>query len=387
MRKVVYILLSIVLTGVLNSYATNTLLDVYQTVKPNDDIKTLFDNEQYQEIVNRYAGTPRTLSADELTYVARSYSQLGDLHNAKKYVDMAIKKDSKNAKAYYTRGTFNNTTGNYIEALGDLQQAIMLAPKQAEYYTELGDVYLSQDNYPEALMNYRKAVKLPQPSEKAYYMIGAVYAGRNDLEKALDTLYVAKSKIVKDKELYVTLLYNIGKIEYDKKNYKKAVEAYQELIEFFPDDYYSIEKVVQCYNAQKAYDRADDVKTKLYVAHNEGLLSSSSMSDMFSIDNFLVGEKEISAYERFEEPSCRATFAKNIFYVVGKNGNIESTIFLEYNMPEIEGTPGQYQLVMEKDAKRYTYNVVFDEGIRYGMLQPYIIDVVSGKLKPSTENK
>lgn len=385
MRKVVYVLLLILLSGVLNSYATESLFDVYQTVKPNEDIKALFDNEQYQEIVNRYAGTPRTLSADELTYIARSYSQLGDLSNAKKYVDMAIQKDVKDAKAYYIRGTFNNATGNYIEALGDLQQAIHLAPKQAEYYTELGDVYLSQDNYPEALMNYRKAIMLPQPSEKAYYMIGSVYAGRNDVQKALDTFYVAKTKIVKDKELYVTLLYNIGNMEYDKKNYKKAVEAYEELIGFFPNDYYSIGKVVQCYNAQKAYDQASNTKDKLYAAYKEGLLSSSSMSDMFCIDNFSVGEKEVSAYERFEEPSCRATFIKNIFYVAGKAGNIESTIFLEYNMPEKEGDAGQYYLVMEKDGKRYSYNsVIFDEGIRYETLQPYIIDVVSGKLKASS---
>ncbi|MFV0417624.1 MAG: tetratricopeptide repeat protein [Dysgonomonas sp.] len=384
MRKVVYVLLLMLLSGGLNSYATGSLFDVHQTVKPNDDIKTLFDNEQYQDIVNRYAATPRNLSADELTYVARSYYQLGDLPNARKYVDMAVQKDVRFAKAYYIRGTFNNTTGNYIGALGDLQQAIQLAPKQAEYYTELGDVYLSQDNYSEALMNYRKAIKLPQPSEKAYYMIGAVYAGRNDIEKALDTFYVAKTKIVKDKELYVTLLYNIGKIEYDKKNYKKAVEAYRELIEFFPDDYYSIEKVIQCYNAQKDYDQADNTKDKLYVAYRDGLLSSSSMSDMFCTDNFLVGEKEVSAYERFEEPSCRSTFVKNIFYIADRAGNIESTIFLEYNMPEQEGAKGQYQLVMEKDTKRHTYNVVFDEGIRYATLQPYVIDVINGKLKPSS---
>lgn len=385
MKKVVYILFLITLLVPSGSYATKSLFDTNQAVKPNDDIKTMFDSELYQAIINHYAATPRTLSADELTYVARSYYQLGDLPNAKKYVDMSIQKDPKFAKAYYIRGTFSNTTGDYLQALVDLQQAILLSPKQAEYFTELGDVYLSQDNYPEALINYRKATKLPQPSEKAYYMIGAVYAGRNEMDKALDTFYVAKTKIVKDKELYVTLLYNIGKIEFDKKDYKKAVETYQDLIEFFPDDYYSIEKVVQCYNAQKAYTQADNVKTKLYTAYQEGLLSSSSMSDMFCIDNFSVGEKEVSAYERFEEPSCHSVFIKNIFYVAGKAGNIESTIFLEYHQSEKEGAAGQYQLVMEKDGKRYPYSsVIFDEGIRYETLQPYIIDAVSDKLKPSS---
>lgn len=383
MRKVVCILLLIALSGGLNINAANPLLGVFQTVKPNEDIKAMFENEQYQAIIDRYAGTPRNLSSDELTYVSRSYFQLGEIPNARKYVDMAIQKDSKFAKAYYVRGMFSNVAGDYIQALTDLQQAIMLDSTQAEYYTELGDVFLSQNNYTEALINYRKATSLPQPSEKAYYMIGAVYAGRNDIDRALDTFYVAKTKIVKDKELYVTLLYNIGKMEYDKKDYNKAVGTYQELTDFFPDDYYSVEKIVQCYNALKNYDQADEVKNKLYDAYKEGLLSSTSMSDMFCLDNFEVGEKEVSAYERFEEPSCQTAFIKNIFYVANKTGNIESTIFLEYIQPEKEDAKGQYQLVMEKDAKRYLYNVVFDEEIRYGTLQSYVIDAVNGKLESS----
>lgn len=385
MKKVAYTLFLMILLGTSGSYAAKLLFDTNQTVKPNSDIKTMFDSELYQAIINHYAGTPRTLSADELTYVARSYYQLEDMPNAKKYVDMAIQKDPKFANAYYIRATFSNTTGDYRQALVDLQQAILLSPKQAEYYTELGDVYLSQDNSSEALINYRKATKLPQPSEKAYYMIGAVYAGRNEMDKALDTFYVAKTKIVKDKELYVTLLYNIGKIEFDKKDYKKAVRTYEDLIEFFPDDYYSMEKIVQCYNAQKAYDQADNAKVKLYTAYQQSLLSSSSMSDMFCIDNFTVGDKEVSAYERFEEPSCHSVFIKYIFYVADKAGNIESTIFLEYHQAEKEDAAGQYQLVMEKDGKRHSYSsVIFDESIRYETLLPYIVDAVSGKLKPSS---
>lgn len=380
MRKVVYILLALISFGISDSYAINSPSYVNQVVKPNDDIKTMFDNEQYQEIISRYAGTPRTLSASQLTYVAQSYFQLSDQANAGKYIDMAIQKDTKYARAYYIRGIINNATGRYHEALADLQRAIVLAPKQSEYYTELGDAYLAQDNFGDALINYRKAVKLPQPSEKAYYMIGVVYAGMDDANKALDTFYVAKSKIVKDKELYVTLLYNIGKMEYDKKDYKKAIGTYQELIEFIPDDYYSIEKVVQCCNALEDYNLAEEMGQKLYTAYEGGFLASSSMSDMFCVDHFVAGGKEVAAYERFEEPSCR-NFIKNIFYVAGHNGNIESTVFLEYILPAEEGGKGRYRLIQDKDSKRYTFSTLFDEGIRYGTLKPYIMDIVSGKLE------
>jgi len=386
MRKIVYVLLTLAVCGTLSVYSTNSLLGVAQVVKPGDDIKTMYDNEQYQEIINQYAATPRTLSADELTYVAQSYLKLDDLTNAQKYADQAIQKDAKNARAFYVKGVINNMTGYYIQALTNLQKAIAISPRQSEYFTELGDAYLAQDNYVEALMNYRKAIKLPNPSEKAFYMIGAVYAGRDDMKNALDTFYVAKSKVVKDKELYVTLLYNIGKIEYDNKNYKKAVESYQELIEYFPDDYYSMEKMIQCYNALGYFARADVAKRKLYTAYEEGMLASTSMSDMFCIDRFNVESKEVSVYERFEEPTCR-TFIKNIFYVANPNGNIESSIMLEYIPAEEQDAKGSYRLVMEKDNMRHTFNTTMDETIKYATLQSLITDIVNGKITPTPEVK
>lgn len=380
MRKTGYILLLIALLGSFNTYATPMLPDVHQTVKLKDDIKTMFENEQYQDIITQYAGTPRTLTTEELTYVAQSYLYLDDTTNAMKYIELAIQKSSKYAKAYCVKGTIAYTAGDYTKALTNIQQAILIDPKQAEYYTELGNIYLAQDNYGEALINYRKAIKPPHASEKAYYMIGAVYAGRGDTDRALDTFYVAKTKITKDKELYVTLLYNIGKMEYDKKDYRKAVDTYRELVEYFPDDYYSLEKIVECYNALGNFNEADNTKSKLYAAHESDLLSSSSMSDMFSLEVFTVGEKTIAAYERFEEPSCR-DFNKNIFYVADKNGNIESCILLEYKLPKDETSAGLYQLVMEKDSKRHIYNIAFDKGIRYETLKPYIVKALNGELE------
>lgn len=368
------------LVGVGNVQSTNTLYNVSQVVTPNDDIKTMFQHEQYQRIVDTYANTPRNLSSEELVFISQSCIYLDDLENAQKYIDLAIQKNSKDSQAFYVKGIINNMTSQYEQAVKSLNQAITLSPKQAEYYAELGDVYFSKDDYAEALINYRKAVNLPNSSEKALYMIGAVYAAQDDLKSALDTFYVAKADIVKDKELYVTVLYNIGNLEYDNKNYQKAIEAYQELIEYFPDDFYSLEKMVQCYNALKYYSEAESPKEKLYEAYDKGLLAATSMSDMFCIDQFSVGNKGVSAYERFENAPCRS-YAKNIFYVTDPHGNIESIITLKYIPNENENEKGHSELVLEKGSEQYSFNVLFEGEARYSTLQSYIIDIVSGKTK------
>lgn len=386
MRKIACILILGYIVGYGNLQAVNLTKEIAQVVKPNDDIKVMFQNEQYQRIIDTYANTPRNLSSEELTYVAQSYSYISDLGNAHKYIDLAINKDKKSSKALYVKGVIYNMEGKPEQAIENLNKAIALSPKSSEYYAELGDVYFSMDNDEEALDNYRKAIGLPNSAERAYFMIGAVYAGQDNLRSALDAFYIAKSKVQKDKELYVTILYNIGNIEYNNRNYKNAIDAYKELMEYFPDDYYSLEKLVQCYNALGLYDASDVSKTKLYEAYEKGDLSSSSMSDMFCLDQFSVGNKGVLVYERFEEVDCRS-FVKNIFYVTDTSGNIESIITLKYEPSESDGSKGHFEAILEKGSDQYRFNTVFEGGVRYSTLKPYISDIIAGKVETIPVNE
>lgn len=377
MKNIVLVLLFIAFLSPCYIYGEN--FNVNQVVKPHEEIKSMFENEQYNEIVDIYAGKPRTLSAEELTYVARSYYHLDDIENAFRYIDLALAKDAKYAPAYYAKGIINNAKGDYSQALNSLKKAIELTPRQSEYYAAIGDSYFAQENLKSALSNYEKAIKQTHPSEKAYYMIGTVYAALDSIQKALDAFYIGKSKIIKDKELYATTLYNIATIENDRGNFTKAVDAYDELMEYFPDDYYSMEKLIQCYNSLGQYSRADTYKNKLYTAYSKGELVKTSLFDKFCMDHFFVDKKNVIGYERYEEPSCRG-FVKNIFYVTSDSGDVESSIFLEY-VPAVEdGGKGNYKPVMIKGQDRYAFSVLFDEDVKYTTIQPYIIDIAAGKI-------
>ncbi|MBB4035692.1 tetratricopeptide (TPR) repeat protein [Dysgonomonas hofstadii] len=378
MKKVLFTLMIIAFTGV--AYANISFPYDLQVVKPDEDIKSMYENEQYQEIIDQYAGKPRSLSVTELIYVAQSYLQFEDLESATIFIQMATQKDPKSALAYYVDGIVTNMIGNHQQAINKFRTAIKLSPDNSDYYIALGDVYYVQEKYNEALAEYEKALKVSNPSEKSYYMLGVAYMGIDDHKRALDAFYEAKKKVVKDKELYVTILYNIGKTEYDNKQYKAASEIYNELIEYFPDDYYSIEKLIQCYNAIGDYDNAGKNKAILYKAYSNGYLDDSSLADMFGIEHFPVGNMSVAGYERYESITDEVV-VKNIFYVLDNTGSIESAIYLEYT-PAPDGKISG-NVIMTKGSERYSCGVKFSDQISYGVLKQSIIDIVSGKI-PTT---
>jgi len=369
MKRLILISL-IVLSGSTVSLYSNISSNGTIQVNPGDDIKTLFENEQYQRIIDLYAGRPRTLSAEELMYVAQSYMHLGDTSNGLKYAEMATQKDEENARTYFVMGVLYNAEGNYKKAITSLEEAVKRMPDEANYYTALGDSYYGQEEYEEALLYYQKATFLNPPSEKAFFMIASVYAAQDKEKEALKAFYTAKSNIESDRELYVTVLYNIGKMEYDSGSYQKAINAYNDLIAHFPDDYYSYEKLVQCYYGLDQIGKANLQKAKLYAAYKKGLLESSSISDQFCFDQFKAGDKEIVAYERYEE-FVSEPVVKRIFYIIDNYNNINATIL------QITTSKDSNTFTMTKNGTEYTYaDEVSGQKPKYPSLKAYITDIV-----------
>ncbi len=381
MKKTLFLLLMCITTGTIFSYPAVPL--PFQVVKPAEDIKTMYEEELYKEIIDKYAVRPRSLSATDLTYIAQSYLKLEDLESATIFAQMATQKDPRSASAYYVDGIVSNMIGNPLQAEKQLKKAIGLSPNESDYYIALGDVYYAQEQYNEALEEYKKATNVTNPSEKAYYMVGVAYMSLNDEKRGLEAFYEAKEKAVKDKELYVTVLYNIGKTEYDNARHKIALMAYNELVNYLPDDYYSYEKMIQCNNALQEYQTADKYKLELYNAHALGRLDGTSLADMYGIEDFRVGSRSVCGYERYQDKG-EESFVKNIFYVQGISGNIESTIYLEYT--PVSGNKMNGNIIVEKGGERYAGVVKFNDRISYPTLRQTVADIISGQIEVGSQN-
>lgn len=335
MKKIVFAIVIVLSLFSVRLEAVNYFPQDLQVIKPQDDIKSLFEAEEYEAIIERYAGQPRVLSADELVYVAKAYYKLDDVPNSKTYLDLALRKDAKCPQAYYFKGVIAFEERSLDEAANQLKKALAINPAEGKYYTYLGEIYEEKGDYNKAFEFYNKALQQPQPSERTYFMIASAYALINDMEKSLQAFYTAKQYIVKDKELYASVLYNIGDMEFNRKNYDKAIDAYKELIEFFSDDYQSYTKLVQSYNALGDYKTADFYKKILYKAHKRGELDSTELAKMFCVEQFTVGDKMISVYEYFDNDSKSCDTTSSFvpvyqFYILNSNDDIESTLEFGY---------------------------------------------------------
>lgn len=378
MKKFAFLLIILALSSAIYG-SSNTEKLKAQLAYPREDIKSLFKEEQYQQIINIYAPQASSLSAEELMYVAESYMYLGDSQNGLKLAELAFQKDKQDSRIYFVTGVLYNNEGEYNKAINKLEEAIKRSPKESNYYAALGDSYFGLEDYDKALLNYKKATNLNPPAEKAYFMIASIYANQNKEKEALDAFYTAEKRITKDKEMYVTTLYNIGKIEFDNKAFDKAAKTYSELLTYLPDDFYSSEKLIQCYNILGEYDKANNEKASLYKAYSDSKLMGSSISNEFCFDQFVVDSKEVIAYERYQSKSEKA-FVKYTFYVINGDGNIEYSLTLE----DTPSSDNKRILVVAKNMgnERSKYNIEFSNTVGYSTIKPYIIDIISGKIKP-----
>jgi len=236
------------------------------------------------------------------------------------------------------------------------------------------------------LAAYQKATEQINPPDRAFYMIPQIYSHRNETSKALDAFYLAKSKISKETDSYITVLYNIGLIESLNGNYDKSEPIFLEILQLAPGDYQSYAKLIQVYYHRREYDKAKPYKEKLYEAKKNGLLKDN-LADMFCFDQFKWNDKLIQAFERYEEGPKSTIFNKHLFYVLSADNKIEYRIQTEYSPFIAERGEGKYILCMSKGDMHYTFRIGFDDNFKYDDLKAAVVDVLESRIKPAAASK
>jgi tetratricopeptide (TPR) repeat protein len=151
---------------------------------------------------------------------AVAYSNIQNFDNAIDDLSIAIQIDSTSSLAYWQRAVcqakineFNASQGTNIDlksanVLGDLSDAIRLAPKNAFLYYNRGNLYAMRNDYQRAIDDYTRAIELDNHLAEAWYNRGLarihaknISDGIADLSKAGELgLYQAYSVIKKYRE-------------------------------------------------------------------------------------------------------------------------------------------------------------------------------------------
>ena len=316
------------------------------------EMKQLFDQQQYDEIINKYASQADAYPAKAVYYMGMAYYMKEDDQNCLNFMDLSISKDSENAYPHFIKGKTLQYLNQHHKAIESINQAIRLNPKDGEFYSALGDSFNELNDLDQALQAYKLATSQNDAPDRAYVMIPQMYSAKGDDKNALSAFKAAKTKISKEIDSYITVLYNIGLLEYLNQNYPVAEQAYAELLTLAPNDYHTCANLMQVHYARKDYTKAAPLREKLYIAHSKGLLQDNQQ-DMFCFDQFKWNDKLIQVFERYAEPEGKIYY-KYIFYVVNQKGDIEYSIQTENSPVSMEQGGPKYLLGMRKGNSHYT---------------------------------
>ncbi|NQY28983.1 MAG: tetratricopeptide repeat protein [Flavobacteriaceae bacterium] len=374
MRKILFTILIGLLS--FNAFSQNEI---------TTELKAKYESEKYDQIISEHSDKVDKYPAKAIYYIGMAYYIKTDDNNCIKYMDLSIEKDNTDPDAYFIKGMTFNYLGQFEKAINSFEKAIELNPNSSDFFSGLGNSYFSLKNYKKALGNYKSATEKEKVIDRPFIMIPQAYTELNEPENALKAFYIAKDKVSKETNSYITILYNIGLSELLNKNYDKAELALKELIELDPTDYHSYSKIIQVYYGKKEYERAEPYKQKLYKAYDQGGVKGN-LKKMFCFDQFDWNDKLIQVFERFAVKEGELYY-KHIFYVVNDKGETEFKIQTENSPISVELGGPKYVLGMDKDGTHSTFRYGFEEDFNYDDLKKAVILVLEEKIKAGASSR
>ena len=165
-----------------------------------------------------------------LAHIAKLESQrtdIGDftrkkyLRERQKYLNIAIKNNPNDKRAYLEMGNYYLEQRDFKEAIKNFETALIYDDEYYEAYLGLAIANLKSDNLQKALLALRNASALNSRSDEISYYLAKMCILDNRFDEAKDYLEDALSK-AENPEYYLEM----GKIEYYKNNYTSARENF-----------------------------------------------------------------------------------------------------------------------------------------------------------------
>jgi len=144
---------------------------------------------------------------EALDYFLKAYDayENGDLGQAEKFYNEAIKQDSNDDKAHNNLGIIYLNQGKNGEAISVFQRAIEIESEDALYHSNLARAYEAEEKYAEAVTEFRRAIELDPQTAWLHSVLGSMYAGLRQFDNAIVALQRAIELDPKNAGFYNTL--------------------------------------------------------------------------------------------------------------------------------------------------------------------------------------
>jgi len=114
-----------------------------------------------------------------------AYAANGDADRAIADYTATIRLDPAHANAYYNRGNSYSSKGDTERAIADYSATIRLDPAYANAYYNRGNAYSNKGNTDRAIADYTEAVRLQPTNANAYFNRGNAYGRKGETDRAI----------------------------------------------------------------------------------------------------------------------------------------------------------------------------------------------------------
>jgi len=230
------------------------------------------------------------------------------LDEARRYADMAIGVDSKNASAYLLSGLIELDKGNNSAASLQFEQAIYFNPNLFEAYFYQSAIMAGVRNFPQAIEYVNKVVAINPSYWIAYKNLGELYYNNQKYADAAKNFAIYFKNVPTDNDVthYAYSLF------FDKQ-YPQARQLMDKLIRQNPNDYVPLRLLGYISYEQKDYINGKSIMDKFFTLipadkvmtddlSYYGKMLSASGQDSLAIVNYLLAlKKDSTQYQIYDE--------------------------------------------------------------------------------------
>ena len=209
-----------------------------------------FNYRQYQNALDLAQKCKTCSNKDRI--IALCYYNMEDYGKAEKLLLALVKKNQKDAEITYTLASNYLAMGLEPKAITWYENAVLLDDKKSKWFFELGLLYSNTNNYKKAVDAYTKAAELGFTRGNDFNEnLGFAYVYSGDFANGEKLLNDLVSRRPGDKEL----IRDVAGAFFDSKNYDKALDFCQKLLEMDMKDGKALYQAGLCFQKKGMVER------------------------------------------------------------------------------------------------------------------------------------
>ena len=225
-------------------------LDAQNEIAVKELTNIYFNYRQYQNALDLAQKCKTCTNKDRI--IAMCYFNMEDYGKAEKLLLSLVNKNPKDAEVVYTLASNYLAMGLEPKAITWYENAVLLDDKKSKWFFELGLLYSNTNNYKKAVIAYTKAADLGFIKGNDFNEnLGFAYVYSGDFDNGEKLLNDLVSRRPGDKEL----IRDVAGAFFDSKNYDKALDYCQKLLEMDMKDGKALYQAGLCFQKKGMVER------------------------------------------------------------------------------------------------------------------------------------